>query len=116
MAGAQINIEVPRNGHYHQAWTLRDSDKAPIDLTGHHLALSIRAIAGTGVVIATATIDIYDAPNGRFDVTIAGSDLNSMSGPSEIVRLAYDLRHVFPDGIMEIPVRGHIILMPEVTI
>lgn len=115
MSAVEVNIEVPRNGHYFEAWQLRDAASLPIDLTGHAIELDIRAIAGAGAVLAQADVDIYDPVNGCFNLTIDGADLGGLPGQTEIVRLAYDLRHIFPDGIKDIPVRGHIILMPEVT-
>lgn len=112
---ANLNLEVPRNGHYAQGWVLNDNEGAPIDLAGHALELKIRAVAGQGGVLATAAIDIYDAPSGRFTVEINGADLAALDGSSEIVRLAYDLAHTYPDGVEMVPVRGLILLMPGVT-
>lgn len=112
---AELTIEVPRNGWYAQGWVLADNDGEVIDLTGHTLDLKIRAVAGQGVVLATAAIDIYDALNGRFTIEIDGADLAALDGSSELVRLAYDLVHTYADGVEMIPVRGQILLMPGVT-
>lgn len=109
-----LDIEVPRNGHYHQDWQLLDSDSAPINLTGQALTMDCCAIAGGNNVIASATIALNDPINGRFTVTWSGADFGTVKGETEIIRLAYDLKRTFT-GISEIPVRGHIILMPEVT-
>jgi FlaG/FlaF family flagellin (archaellin) len=115
MAAAQIDLEVPRNGHYHEGWVLNDADRVPIDLTGHSLDLKIRAIAGTGSILSTAVIDIYDPVNGLFNITIDGSTLDSYGSTTEVLRLAYDLKHTYPDGIKQILTRGQILLVPEVT-
>lgn len=108
---AELDIEVPRNGDYFQEWELADSDGVATDITGHVLELDIRALAG-GPPLASA--DIEQVSTTRFSVHINGPDLSGLDGETEIVRLAYGLRHTFPDGIVEVPVRGHVILTPEV--
>lgn len=108
-----FDIEVPRDGHYHEGWHLRDKDGADIDLTGHTLTAVAQAAAGTGPVIATANIDIYDASHGRFDMTWVGAHFASVAGPTEIVTVSWKLRDTAPDGIVKDVVRGHIFLIPE---
>lgn len=111
---ASLDLEVPRNGNYFQEWRLTDSDKAPLNLTGSTLEMDCRAISGAGAVIASATIVMVEPLNGQFTVNWTGSDFDAVDGPTEVVRLAYDLKRTFGD-ITEIPVRGHILLIPEVT-
>lgn len=109
-----LDLEVPRNGNYYQEWQLCDSDGEPINLTGATLAMDCRAIAGDTSVIASAAILLVEPLNGQFTVNWDGSDFDNVEGKTEIVRLAYDLKRI-AGGIAEIPVRGHIVLMPEVT-
>lgn len=111
---ASINIEVPRNGHYLAEWRLQDDEGAPIDLTGHEIAMTCRAVAGLGGIIASADINILEPTGGAFTVDWDGADFDGVDGPTEIVRLAYDLKHT-GGGTVEVPVRGQIILMPKVT-
>lgn len=108
------NIEVPRNGHYFQEWQLRDADGMAIDITGNTIEMDCRAISGSGAVIASAVIGMVEPGNGQFSVKWTGADFDAVEGLTEIVRLAYDLKRTF-GGITEIPVRGQIVLMPEVT-
>lgn len=112
---AQTQIEVPRNGNYFETWALLSGDGSPIDLTGHTLSMDCRRIAGAGSVIASAEIDIYDPPNGRFTINWDGADFDAVDGVTEVVRLAFDLLHTFPDSIKRVEVRGHLLVMPEVT-
>lgn len=109
------DLEIPRNADYFQEWRLLDPDGAessPIDLTGCTLELDVRAFAGEGVVIASATIDVVEATDGRFTVLIHGSDFAATGEPSTAVSLAYDLRLTYPDGVQRIPIRGHVIATP----
>jgi len=106
---------VPRNGSYQQDWQLTANDGEPISLVGSELKMDIRPVAGQGDVIASASIDIHDAANGTFTVQIDGADFDAVPGETELVRLAYDLRHTFEDGVQHIYPRGQIQLMPGVT-
>lgn len=110
-----LDIAVPRNAHYSQDWQLKDNEGNPLDLSGDALELKVRAVAGQGAVIAAADIDVHDPANGIFTVTLAGSQFVGVQGQSETVRLAYDLRHTFSDGIKYIPVEGQILLTPGAT-
>jgi len=115
MRTERLDLRVYRNADYHEGWQLRDTNGAPLDLTGCTLDLRIRAVAGQGAVIAAGVIDLSDPTHGIFTVTIDGTVLASVAGQSEIVRLAYDLRLTYPDGIQVIPAAGQIILTPGVT-
>lgn len=110
---ANLDIEVPRDGHYHEGWSLTDTDGVALDLTGHVVTAAAQAASGTGPVIASATIDVYDAAHGRLNMTWAGIDFVSVEGLTEIVRLAWKLRDTAPDGITKDLVIGEIILTPE---
>lgn len=110
-----LNIEVPRNGHYCQDWQLADNVGEPIDLTGHALEISVKAVAGQGADIASADIDIHAPTDGLFTVTLAGADFSAVDGATEIVRLAFDLKHTDDGGISRIYPRGQIHLMPGVS-
>ena len=112
---ADLNLEVPRNGHYQQDWQLSDSDGAPLDITDVYIDLQIRAVAGQGSVLATASLDKPTPLEGKFTVTISGGDFSSVPGYGEVVALAYDLRQTFLDAITQVLVRGQIYLMPGVT-
>jgi len=115
MRTSLLDIRVPRNADYFEGWQLNDNEGVALDLTGDTLALSIRAVAGQGPVLASATINLFDPANGSFTVRIRGSDLSSIDGQSEVVTLAYDLRITYADGIQDVPVAGQIILTPGVT-
>lgn len=115
MRTERLDIRVPRNGDYYEGWEINDADGAPLDLTGVALQLAIRRVAGQGAILAAATITAIDPASGKFNVLIDGESLASVAGQSEIVRLAYDLRLTYPDGVKVIPVEGQIILTPGAT-
>lgn len=108
-----INIGVPRDGHYFEGWHLRDRDGADLNLTGHTLTAAAQFAAGTNPVVASAVIDLYDAVHGRFDMKWTGADFASVPGTTEIVRLSWKLRDRAPDGVTKDIVRGEIVLYPE---
>lgn len=111
----EINLDVPRDGHYQAGWALLDSDGSPLDLTGHTITASAQYMAGVDPVITSAVIDLYDAPHGRFNMTWAGADFAVVDGATEIVRLAWKLRDRAPDGIVMDMARGQIFLQPEIS-
>lgn len=111
---SNLDIRVPRNGSYFQEWQLCDADGEPIQLGGSTLEMDARPIAGGGSVIASATLTLTIGDEGRFSVLWNGSDFAALGVPTEITRAAYDLKRT-TDGIPEIPISGHIILIPGVT-
>lgn len=108
-----LDIAVPRDGHYHEGWHLRDAAGNDISLVGHTITAAAQPAAGTNPVIGTATIDVYDAEHGRFTMTWAGSSFASVAGPTERVRLSWKLRQTYPDGIVKDIAGGHLIIIPE---
>lgn len=110
-----LDIRVPRNGDYNEEWQLSDNVNDPIDLTDVSLQLAIRLVAGQGAIVANAIINLHSPTTGQFTVRIDGTALTAITGPGETVRLAYDLRLTYVDGIKAIPVAGQIILTPGVT-
>lgn len=109
----RLDIEVPRDGHYLEGWRLRDIAGVALNLTGHTVTAAAQAASGTGPVVASAVIDLYDALNGRFNMKWTGTDFAGVEGATEIVRLAWKLRDTAPDGITKDIVAGEIILTPE---
>lgn len=110
---ARLDIEVPRDGHYHEGWHLRDNAGADLNLTGHTITAVAQTASGTGPVIARAAIDLYDALHGHFNMTWTGTEFANADGLTEVVRLAWKLRDTAPDGITKDIVAGEIILTPE---
>lgn len=111
----RLDIEVPRNGDYFGEWRLTDDAGEPIDLTGHALSMIARATGGDPVIVASATIAITEAANGQFTVRWHGADFDQYGDPFARSDAAYDLKQVYPDGIILIPVRGQLYITPEVT-
>lgn len=115
MRTERMDIRVYRNADYNETWELRHSDNTAIDLTGVVAELKIRAIAGNSPVVSNGIVSIAEPLTGNMQITIKGENLSSFWGNSEIVRLAYDLRLTYIDGLKFIPVSGEIILTPGVT-
>lgn len=110
-----LDIEVPRQGDWFKELQLTDRAGVPIDLTDCTLLWRARRIAGTGAVIATATIQITERVNGRVSVSWHGPDFDAVGNPTEIVRVAHDLKLTFASGRIDVPFRGQLIIFPEVT-
>lgn len=110
-----MHIEVPRNGDWFGEWRLENIEGEPIDLTGVTLAMDARATGGAPTIIASAVLTVTDAEEGRFNVLWRGADFDSFGDPFALSRAAYDLKLTYPDGISQIPVRGHLLITPEVT-
>lgn len=109
------DLAVPRNGDFYREFQLVDVDGVPIDLTDHVLSAASREIAGGPAVIAVATVVIIDAMGGRFTMRWRGSDFDSIGEETQESAVAYDVRHLFPDGIATVPLRGRLLLIPEST-
>lgn len=110
-----FDIEVPRQGDWFKELQLCDRDGAPIDLTGSSFAWSARRVAGTGAVIASAEVEITEAVNGRISVSWHGPDFDAIGNLTEVVRVAHDLKQTYPSGLIDVPLRGQLIIFPEVT-
>jgi len=110
---AIIDLEVPRNGDYHETWHLADLDGTSLDISSGVIEMSIADIAG-GTVLGAAIINPIEPQNGYFTVTIRGSDFDAYGWGMEVVRLSYDLKYT-QGGISTIYARGNIILYPKVT-
>lgn len=110
-----FDIEVPRQGDALLRLILEDIDRLPIDLTGASLAWSARAIAGAGSVLSGATIEILDAEAGEIQARWRGPDFDAFGLATEIVRVAHDLKLTYADGIVQVLLRGQLIIYPEVT-
>ncbi|WP_066795021.1 hypothetical protein [Sphingomonas soli] len=111
----ELNIVLPRQGDFVKEYQFTDTAGVPVDITGHTLTWQARKTAGTGAVLASATITILEASSGRFKAKWHGPDFDEVEGPTEIVRVAHDLKDIYPNGVIDVPVRGQIILLPEVT-
>lgn len=117
MRTERMDIRLYRNADYYEGWQLTDADGAPIALNAVSMEMQIKAAASdsSGEILANADIDIVDPAQGIFTVRIDGADLSTVPGPKEIVRLAYDLRLAYADGVQAVPVAGQIILTPGVS-
>lgn len=115
MRTERLDLRIYRNGWYHEGWQLRDNTGQPISLVGCTVEMKIRAVAGQSTAITTADIDVYDAINGCFTISVDGAVFAGVTGQSEVVRLVYDIRVIYPDNIKAIPVAGQIILTPGAT-
>jgi len=111
-----LNFEVPRNGHCVREIVLRDKGGDVIDLTGHSFAVDAKEVAGGGSVLASAIVNIVDATTGTIEIIWDGSDFDAFGSQFETVRVAYDIKDTYPDGLIDIPFRGQLFIIPEVTL
>ncbi|MET3710421.1 hypothetical protein ABIC65_001101 [Sphingomonas trueperi] len=111
-----FDIEVPRQGDWPKELVLTDIDGAPINLTGATVEWKSRAIAGAGAVLAAATVNIVEPLSGRISARWHGPDFDAFGLPTEAVRVAHDLKLTYPTGIVDVLLRGQLIIYPEVTV
>lgn len=110
-----FDIDVPRQGDFVREYALLDDNDEPINLTGATLMWSARSIAGSGEVLASATINLVEPTGGRFTARWHGPDFDAFGLPTEVVRVAHDLKITFSDSLVDVPLRGQLIIYPEVT-
>lgn len=110
-----FDIEVPRQGDWLRTLAFTDIDYTPIDLAGCTLAWQARAIAGSGGVLASAAITITDATAGQIEAKWHGPDFDSYGLTTEIVRVAHDLKLTYADSVVQVLLRGQLLIFPEVT-
>lgn len=111
-----LDLEVPRNADFYEEIQLTDVDGVPINLTGHTVESDARVIAGDGAVIASATIVIVEPLDGRFSMRWRGDHFDAIGDKTQVVRVAYDVKHTYPDGVRVVPFRGNLLLVPESTV
>jgi len=114
MRTERLDLRVYRHGMYHETWQLRDVDGNPLDITGCTMQLYFRAAAGQGPTLLTSTFDIYGPAYGLFTVTFDGA-FPGVPGQSEVVRIAYDLRLTYSNGVRVVPVAGQLSIIPGVS-
>ncbi|WP_422057698.1 hypothetical protein [Sphingomonas sp.] len=110
-----FDIEVPRQGDWLKEIQLTDAEGNPANLTGCTIEWSARATAGAGSVLASATTSLIDGNEGLFSARWHGPDFDGFGIVTQPVRVAHDLKVTYPDGTIEVPVRGQLIIYPEVT-
>ena len=115
MRTERLDLRVYRNADYSETWQLLHEDDRPIDLNGYSFEMKIRAVAGQGPALATASVTAAVPAYGALSVFIDGAALSAVPGETEVVRLAYDLRLTRPGGGQFIPIAGQILLTPGVT-
>ncbi|WP_333571302.1 hypothetical protein [Sphingomonas sp.] len=111
-----FDIEVPRQGDWLREFAMTGDDDTPINLTGASIAWQARSVGGVGAVLGTAAVSIVEPLSGRITVRWHGPDFHAIGLPSEIVRVAHDMKVTYPDGIVDVPLRGQLIIYPEVTV
>lgn len=110
---ATMNFDLPRAGHFLREYTLVGQDDSPIDLSTATITASARDVPG-GTVLASAAVTKTDASAGKFELLWTGSDFDAYGSDSEVARPCYDVK-VTDAGVAEIPFRGQINLLPEIT-
>lgn len=110
-----FDIEVPRQGDWFKRLQLTDSAGDPGDLTDCTFEWKARAVAGSGSVLASATVTLIDGPNGIIEAVWHGPDFDAHGVVTEVVRVAHDLKITYPDALIDVPIRGQLIIYPEVT-
>lgn len=118
MPRISVDFDLPRNGDLVRDIQLITTDlsgnETPINLTGYTVSMDARDVGG-GTVLASAVIAIVAAENGLIRMTWRGADFDEYGSQFDAVRVAYDLLAIALDGTRDVPMRGQLILLPEVT-
>jgi hypothetical protein len=109
------NINVPRNGHARVMWQYQEDNGEPADLTGCTIAAVARNVAGGPDILATADVDITIAEEGLFTTLWDGSDFDDYGEAMGESIAAYDIKITRADSIIDVPMRGHLYIIPECT-
>lgn len=114
---AYLPITVQWNEDYSAEYALTDAATGDaLDLSGCTVTMELRSAAGvTGAALASATISSSSLAEGVWGETISQATLEALAGDREVVRLAYDVLIVDPDGLKRIWRRGPFIIEPGVT-
>lgn len=111
-----FDIAFNRQADWIRDLQLTDTAGSPVNLTGASALWQARAIAGTGAILATATTTIVEPTNGIISVRWRGPDFSSFGNPTEVLRVAHDLKLTLADGTVDVPFSGQLIIYPGVTL
>lgn len=118
MTPALLPLEVPRNGSDARILQLMAVDEVgidqPIDVTGFTFTAQARDAFG-GSVIATATVTIDTAAEGKVSVRWLGSQFDGYGSAFQAAVAGWDLKMIDGSGIPTVVVRGPIYITPEAT-
>lgn len=110
-----VHLEVPRNGHCFKAFQYLNDAGEPGDLTGATLSARAQSPAGDGTIIASAEVVATLADIGQFTIKWTGSDFDNFGELTAEAIANYDLKVVLPSGIIDVPMRGNLHIIPECT-
>lgn len=111
---AFLPLQLQRNGSLSRTLTFTDPDDVPLDLTGATFVLRVKYAAGTGAVLAEATVTVTDPAAGEVRMTLLGSSFGAVPGVMDALELAYDLVAT-QDGVPVDLLRGPLYLLPGVS-
>jgi hypothetical protein len=118
MTPGRLDLEVPRNGSDARILQLfatdEDGVEAAIDITGFSFSVQARDAFG-GDVIATASVTVIEATEGKIQVEWLGSAFDAFGDIFATAVAAWDLKQVDASAKPTVPVRGLIYITPEAT-
>ena len=109
------NINVPRNGMAKVMWQYCEDNGEPAVLTGCTIAATARNVAGGPDILASADVTVSVASEGIFTTLWDGSDFDSYGNPMAECIAAYDIKITRADSVIDVPMRGHLYIIPECT-
>jgi hypothetical protein len=110
------DINVPRNGHSFLSWEYLDDAGNPYDLTGSTATAVARNVAGGPDILATCTVVIASPTAGIITTRWNGADFDGYGEPMAVSIASYDIKIQRADGIIDVPVHGHLFIIPECTV
>lgn len=106
--GARVDLEIVQGADFAKTITYKING-ATTDITGYTFAAQLRTSAG--VLAATFTCTILDAPNGVFSISIPKEATDLLSGASTYV---WSLEQTYNSKVSEL-MRGSAFVYDEVT-
>lgn len=118
MTPGRLDIEVPRNGSDARILQLMAEDEVgvdqPIDVTGYSFSAQARDVFG-GSVIATATVTIDTAAEGKVALRWLGSQFDTYGNTFQACAASWDMKMVDGTGNPSVVLRGVLYITPEAT-
>lgn len=106
--GARVDLEIVQGADFAKTITYKING-ATTNITGYAFAAQLRT--STGVLAATFTCTILDAPNGIFSISIPKEATDLLSGANSYV---WSLEQTYSSKVSEL-MRGTVYVYDEVT-
>lgn len=113
MSAGRYDFEIPQGTTFSRAFTYRDSEGNPFDLSGASIELkAYRTITSDAIVLdaSTAGGEITVGSDGQFELSLTAAQTSALNFETTAY---YQLEVTFQDGTVKRPLEGNIALSRE---